>query len=521
MPYTLPKLLFIALFTMQGSAIPYLAIFYDQALHVSSDQIGILLAIAPFIQSVACPVWTLVADRWPKWHGTLMAVLALIGGSAIVSMSLLPGLLVDKEDLTMPFTCILALLFAFFGSPLMALVDSAVLKILGNHKILYGEQRLWGSISNGLSILAVGLLISATGNNLNVAFYVFAAGSVLFIVLSLFAKVEASDDSLLEDDLDQDTRPLLKNNLAPNYVWPPDQPADSEDDDVQSSVITHHQGHLVDRRDSRISFANTVLSDEHGHRNNLRLHRTTTSVARDVHLEASGLMESLDRIPSLGLALSHIPSMESSLAFLIPHPEEDNIAPPSSTLKSRKVVTFLLSMLIFGISFSMINQFLFLFLSNDLGVDSSILGWTGPVGGITEVLTFWVSKQLFDRFGVTVLMVSAHCITIVRSSLYTLLVPNAPMTSAYALALQMLNGIAFATIWSTAVSEVDSFFPPEQRAIAQGTLAALHMGAGFGIGCVVGGIIYETLGAHALYHAASLLTGVSLVIFLIGRIKRS
>jgi hypothetical protein len=245
--------------------------------------------------------------------------------------------------------------------------------------------------------LAVGLLISATGNNLNVAFYVFAAGSVLFIVLSLFAKVEASDDSLLEDDLDQDTRPLLKNNLAPNYVWPPDQPADSEDDDVQSSIITHHQGHLVDRRDSRISFANTVLSDEHGHRNSLRLHRTTTSVARDVHLEASGLMDSLDRIPSLGLALSHIPSMESSLAFLIPHPEEDNIAPPPSTLKSRKVVTFLLSMLIFGISFSMINQFLFLFLHNDLGVDSSILGWTGPVGGITEVLTFWVSKQVTSR----------------------------------------------------------------------------------------------------------------------------
>lgn len=138
MAHILPKLLFIALFTMQGSAIPYLAIFYDQALHLSSDQIGILLAIAPFIQSVACPVWTIVADKWPKWHGTLMAVLALIGGSAIVSMSLLPSLLVGKGELTMPFICLLALLYAFFGSPLMALVDSAVLKILGDHKILYG-----------------------------------------------------------------------------------------------------------------------------------------------------------------------------------------------------------------------------------------------------------------------------------------------------------------------------------------------------------------------------------------------
>ncbi|KAH8547743.1 major facilitator superfamily domain-containing protein [Umbelopsis sp. PMI_123] len=518
MSYTLPKLLFIALFTMQGSAIPYLAIFYDQALHLSSDQIGILLAIAPFVQSVACPVWTLVADKWPKWHGTLMAVLALIGGSAIISMSFLPDLLDGKADLMMAFTCVLALMYAFFGSPLMALVDSAVLKILGNHKILYGEQRLWGSISNGLSILAVGLLISATGNNLSVAFYVFTAGTILFIALSLVSKVESNDYNLMDDDQDQDTRPLLKNSLASNYGWPPDQPADSEDDDIQSSVIPHH---FVDRRDSRISFANTVLSDEHGPRTSLRLHRTSTSVARDVHLEASELMESLDRIPSLGLALSHIPSMESSLAFLIPHPEEDIVVPPSSSLKSRKVVTFLLSMLIFGVSFSMINQFLFLFLHNDLGVDSSILGWTGPVGGVTEVLTFWVSKQLFDTFGVTVLMVSAHCITITRSFLYTLLTPSSPWTSTFALALQTLNGIAFATVWSTAVSEVDTFFPPEQRAIAQGTLAALHMGAGFGIGCVVGGIIYEAFGAHILYQAASLLTGVSLITFLIGRIDIS
>ncbi|CAM0141074.1 unnamed protein product [Umbelopsis sp. WA50703] len=508
---------------MQGSAIPYLAIFYDKALHLSSDQIGVLLAIAPFIQSVACPVWTMVADRWPRWHGTLMAVLALIGGSAIVSMSLLPTVLQGREHLSIPLTCVLALMYAFFGSPLMALVDSAVLKILDTHKILYGEQRLWGSISNGLSILAVGLLITATGDNMNVAFYVFAVGMFIFIVLSLVAKVEPSDAYDNDDNLDGDTRPLLKNIISANYGMPPEQPTDGEDDDVQSSITTHHGvEHMVDRRDSRISFANTVFSDDHTHRHSLVLHRTATSIARDVHLEASEMMDSLDHIPSLGLALSHIPSMETSLAFLMPHsPEEDIVSPSASILKSARVMTFLLCMLIFGVAFSMINQFLFLFLHNDLGVQSSILGWTGPVGGVTEVLTFWISKQLFDRFGVTVLMCSAHVITIIRSILYTLLQPNSPMTSAFALALQTLNGVAFATIWSTAVSEVDTFFPPEQRAIAQGTLAALHMGAGFGIGCVLGGIIYEAWGAHALYQTAALLTAVSLVTFLAGRVQRS
>lgn len=259
--------------------------------------------------------------------------------------------------------------------------------------ILKGEQRLWGSVSNGLSILAVGLLITATGDNLNVAFYVFAAGTFIFIILSMVAKVEPSDAYGHDEHLEGDTRPLLKNIISANYVTPHDQSADAEDDDVQSSIITQGLDHIVGRRDSRISFANTVFSDDHRH--TLALHRTATSVARDMHLEASEMMESLDHIPSLGLALSHIPSMETSLAFLMPHgPEEDIVAPSTSILKSARVMTFLLCMLIFGVAFSMINQFLFLFLHNDLGIQSSILGWTGPVGGVTEVLTFWVSKQV-------------------------------------------------------------------------------------------------------------------------------
>jgi hypothetical protein len=92
--------------------------------------------------------------------------------------------------------------------------------------LLIGEQRLWGSISNGLSILAVGLLITATGDNMNVAFYVFAVGMFIFIVLSLVAKVEPSDAYDNDDNLDGDTRPLLKNIISANYGMPPEQPTD-------------------------------------------------------------------------------------------------------------------------------------------------------------------------------------------------------------------------------------------------------------------------------------------------------
>lgn len=51
-------------------------------------------------------------------------------------------------------------------------------------------------------------------------------------------------------------------------------------------------------------------------------------------------------------------------------------------------------MLLFGVSYSMIAQFLFLFLRNDLGMDSSLIGWTGPIGGVAEVTTFWISNKV-------------------------------------------------------------------------------------------------------------------------------
>lgn len=82
----------------------------------------------------------MVADRYPSFQGRLMALLTLLGGSSVMALLLL----VNKgySD-AMVFWCalILALLFSFFGSPLVALVDSAVLKILGDEKVLYGKAR--------------------------------------------------------------------------------------------------------------------------------------------------------------------------------------------------------------------------------------------------------------------------------------------------------------------------------------------------------------------------------------------
>ncbi|KAI8138078.1 major facilitator superfamily domain-containing protein [Fennellomyces sp. T-0311] len=520
-----PKFLYVCLYSIFGSAIPYLPLFYDEALHLPSDKIGVLLAVAPFVQSVSCPLWTLVVDRRPQWHGALMSLLALIGGTAIMMLMFLPKWLVHEDDdnttVTFFVTVTFAFIFAFFGQPVSTLVDSAVLKMLGDQKILYGNQRLWGSVSNGLCILLVGLWVGVSG--INTAFYVFAAGVTSFSILALFTRFPREEEEPQwqndgEEQLPSNRQPLLRNALSIQRNY------NAADTPIASSFFTALTGALsitsevdpLPRRDSTTSYANTeYYDDNYGGGGLLR----TATTAMDVHMEASQRIANMDHLPPLGLALSNIPTVDTTLAAFADLGRPESKAPEKSTLMPTRVWTFLLMMLLFGVSYSMIAQFLFLFLRNDMGIDSSLIGWTGPIGGVAEVSTFWVSNKLLEEFNTASLIGFSHVAIIARNMIYTLLVPGEPVSVALALGMQLVNGSAYALAWSTAVSEVDAFFPPDQRAVAQGILASLFTGLGYGLGCILGGAIYKELGAVALCHSSAAVAVLSLIVFLIGRMR--
>lgn len=78
-------------------------------------------------------------------------------------------------------------------------------------------------------------------------------------------------------------------------------------------------------------------------------------------------------------------------------------------------------------------------------------------------------------------------------------------------------GFVYALVWSISVAEVDSFFPTEQKSIAQGVLAALFTGLGYGVGCLLGGSIYGVYGSIKLFQVSSFICCISLIVFLCGR----
>lgn len=158
--YLICKLLYASLFALLSAAPPYLPLYYHDVLSFSSKQIGFVLAIAPFIQTFSCPLWTYIVDKKPKLHGLIMASACFLGGTAIMAIMVIghsvssrvvtPSVIVTSfsnllnlelsNAALVTVTSALALTFAFFSLPNIALVDSAVMKILGPNKILYGNN---------------------------------------------------------------------------------------------------------------------------------------------------------------------------------------------------------------------------------------------------------------------------------------------------------------------------------------------------------------------------------------------
>jgi hypothetical protein len=302
-------------------------------------------------------------------------------------------------------TSTLALAFAFFTLPNMSLVDSAVMKILGPNKILYGlsntrkmglikeaflmfvfigEQRLWGSVSAGLTILLVGQLLSIT-ENFDMLFYVFGASTVCFMIFSCFANVNTEDvqyilvpetmhEPSLEDVLSNQTSATGKK-LVP--------------------VNTNATEKLLNDRVpvntySTISSENNINSNSHY----VDLFKTNSiASAHTIREEADETLDALGH-PNLGLAISRIASVDQSITAGLMDISTEGIPTAKNVFKSVRVLTFLITTLLFGFTLSIIVNFLFLFLSRDLHMPASWIGWTGPTTGITELLCFCFSKQV-------------------------------------------------------------------------------------------------------------------------------
>jgi MFS family permease len=140
--------------------------FYNIGL--SGSQIGLINTTIPLIGILSGPVWGILSDRFGVLRRLLIA-------AALGSILTMLGLsLVDR------FAWILALMaaWALFFSPVMPLMDTQTLALLGPNQADYGKHRLWGTVGFTLTSTFFGAIIERLGEQ-----WIFYGFAILFALL--------------------------------------------------------------------------------------------------------------------------------------------------------------------------------------------------------------------------------------------------------------------------------------------------------------------------------------------------
>ena len=205
-------------------------------------------------------------------------------------------------------------------------------------------------------------------------------------------------------------------------------------------------------------------------------------------------------------------------------------------LSSKDVWYFLVVIYLMGIGAAFVEIYLFLFLTETLGAERTLLGLCVAFTVVMEFPFFFFSKWLLARLGSRGMIVLAHFAYISRVVAYSFL-----YDPWWVLPIELLHGVTFACLWyeasarartqdrrilthywhwrwrcrSAGVVYVQSIAPKGLEATSQGLFGGTFGGLGRATGAVIGGIIFDYLGPRWLFRIAACSESASLVFFLL------
>lgn len=186
---------FFFLFGAVGAMSPYLSLHYSNA-GLSGTEISVLLSVTPVLLFVSQPVFGPLTDR-SGHRGRMLSYLFLAVAAAGVLLSL------GSSFWTLLPT---AMLWAFFGGPLVPIADSIALGEVQRTGVGYPQLRLWGSVGFVITTTALGRLYNVV--DLRWAFVFYAA---LNLVAFLLARRLPAEGLSAKRDVWPVLRKLLKN----------------------------------------------------------------------------------------------------------------------------------------------------------------------------------------------------------------------------------------------------------------------------------------------------------------------
>ncbi len=159
-------------FFSTGIILPYLTPYYKEWVGASDEKIGFLLMIPPLMALVAQPFWSYLADLWGN-RSRLAAFLTFC--SALI-------FLVLGQIQSIMLLIVVLMVWAFFWTPVVSLVDSVTFHYLGpERRNEYSRLRLFGTLGFTVAAIGLGALFDRYGLS-----YLFPLFAISIIISGLF-----------------------------------------------------------------------------------------------------------------------------------------------------------------------------------------------------------------------------------------------------------------------------------------------------------------------------------------------
>jgi PPP family 3-phenylpropionic acid transporter len=165
---------YLLFFAGAVAAANFYALYFEQQ-GIPGSQIGLLMGLASLVGFFSGPVWSGLADTSRQYR--LVLSLVILGNATAVFF--IPFFRTFVGFL------VLMLLQAFFRGPILPIVDSATVAMLGDEKEKYGRIRLGGTLGWGLAAPVVGIIAENFGLRWNFTFYSVALLMALIVVQRL------------------------------------------------------------------------------------------------------------------------------------------------------------------------------------------------------------------------------------------------------------------------------------------------------------------------------------------------
>jgi MFS transporter, PPP family, 3-phenylpropionic acid transporter len=170
----LVKGLYFFFFAAGAALIPFLPLYY-QHIGLSGRQIGLLTGLPPLITIFSGPIWGGLADATQLGKRLLLIA---VGGVLVMIFAL-------SQTTVFVILIPIIIVYAFFISPIIPMVDNNVLQMLGEKKSQYGKQRVWGAIGWGIAAPVLGITAERYGLSWNFIGFLILMFMVFLIITRL------------------------------------------------------------------------------------------------------------------------------------------------------------------------------------------------------------------------------------------------------------------------------------------------------------------------------------------------